>query len=497
MEITILSFLLFALFLLSILLLSLKPKTKSQTLGPLPPGPKPLPLIGNLLQLGPMPHITFTSFSKTYGPIFSLKLGQVTTIVISSHELAKQLFQNHDLALAARFVPACLHVDKHIEWSMPWIAPGPRWRSLRRVCTMELFTTQRLDEYGYLRKQKVQELMDFISQSPKQEIPVEISRVAFTTSLNLLSRTIFSIDLSSYSSQELKSTVEGIMDVAGSPNLSDYFPILAKWDLQGQKRKMGGHFKKMHDIFDEQINRRMKDKEEGLTAKNDFLDVLLESQLGAEGQSELRQALRSLFTDLFAAGSDTSSSTVEWAMAELLRNPNLMKKAHDELTSVIGPNREMEESDISQLPFLKAVVKETLRLHPAAPFLLPRRAQESVELGGFTIPKGSQVLVNVWAIGRDEKIWEDPSKFNPERFLDSEIDFKGRDFELIPFGAGRRICPGLPLGYRMVHLMLGTLLHRFEWKLSEEATKNIDMSERFGVTLCMASHLKAIAVETP
>ncbi|KAJ3682615.1 hypothetical protein LUZ60_015188 [Juncus effusus] len=498
MEITIASFLLFSVFLLSILL-SIKPKTK-QTLPPFPPGPKPLPLVGNLLQLGStsQPHVTFTSLSKTYGPIFSLKLGQVTTIVISSKEYAKQVFQNHDAALAARHVPAALHVRNHHEWSMAWLAPGPRWRSLRRVCAMELFTTQRLDEYGFLRRQKVQELMDYISESAKQGIPVEIGRVAFTTSLNLLSRTIFSTDLadlSSRSSQQLKSVVSKLMEVGGSPNISDYFPILAKLDLQGKLKKMDALAEKLQVIIDEQIDRRMKEREDGSTAKNDFLDVLLGSQLGVEGLEDLYQLLRSLFSDLFVAGNDTSSSTVEWAMAELLNDPISMKKARDELSSVIGPKREMEESDINELPFLKAVVKETLRLHPPVPFLLPRRAQESVELGGFTIPKNSQVLINVWAIGRDETTWEDPFKFNPMRFLEREVDFRGRDFELIPFGAGRRICPGLPLAYRMVHLMLGSMLHRFEWKLPEETmTKGHDMSEKFGVTLCMASHLKAIAV---
>ncbi|KAJ3684510.1 hypothetical protein LUZ61_013674 [Rhynchospora tenuis] len=287
------------------------------------------------------------------------------------------------------------------------------------------------------------------------------------------------------------------MVVGGSPNVSDFFPVLTSLDLQGVRRKLKHHDKLFRHVFEEQIDCRIENRKEGSIACNDLLDVLLDTQLGAKEQ-EHRQALLSIFGDLFVAGTDTSSNTVEWAMAELLQNPVTMATLNYELASVVGPEREMEESDISQLPYLQAVVKETLRLHPPVPFRLPRRAQETVVFGNYLIPEGAKLLVNVWAISRDETTWPDPLKFRPERFLERDIDFKGRDFELIPFGAGRRICPGMPLAYRMVHLMLGSLLHRFEWQLPEEEAKNgLDMSEKFGVTLAMAQHLKAIAIPIP
>jgi cytochrome P450 len=144
-----------------------------KALYPLPPGPKPYPLVGNLLQLGPtsLPHVTFTSLSKTYGPIFTLQLGQVTTIIISSHEYARKLFQNHDLALAGRHEPDSVRAQSHHEWSIPWLQPSPRWRSLRRLCTTELFTSRRLDSQVLLRREKVQELLDFVSKSSKEVHP--------------------------------------------------------------------------------------------------------------------------------------------------------------------------------------------------------------------------------------------------------------------------------------------------------------------------------------
>ena len=171
-----------------------------------------------------------------------------------------------------------------------------------------------------------------------------------------------------------------------------------------------------------------------------------------------------MLQDLFVAGTDTtsSSSTLEWAMAELLHNPEKLLKARMELLQTIGQDKQVKESDITRLPYVQAVVKETFRLHPAIPVLLPRRVEEDTDIKGFTVPKNAQVLVNAWAIGRDPKTWENPNSFVPERFLGLNMDVKGQNFELIPFGAGRRICLGLPLAIRMVHLMLA-LLEFYVW----------------------------------
>ena len=184
-------------------------------------------------------------------------------------------------------------------------------------------------------------------------------------------------------------------------------------------------------------------------------------------------------------------------MAELLQNPIKMAKAKRELQEVLGQDGIVQESDISKLPYLQAIVKETLRLHPSAPLLVPHKAETDVEICSFTVPKNSQVLVNAWAIGRDPSTWStNPDKFVPERFLECEIDVKGRDFELIPFGAGRRICIGLPLAHRMVHLMLASLLHSCSWKLEDGVKpEDMDMNEKFGITLQKAQPLRAIPIK--
>ncbi|ERN14972.1 hypothetical protein AMTR_s00032p00218900 [Amborella trichopoda] len=200
---------------------------------------------------------------------------------------------------------------------------------------------------------------------------------------------------------------------------------------------------------------------------------------------------------MYAAGSETTATTVEWAMAELLHNPNKMAMAKQELKENIGSTMHtVEETDLGRLPYLQAVVKETLRLHPPVPLLLPHRADVTVKVRGYVIPKHTQVLVNAWAIGRDVQVWENPTAFIPERFVGSNINYKGRDFQYIPFGAGRRICPGLPLGVRMVQIVLASLLHSFDWELPDGLKpEEMDMRDKFGVTLQKAVPLEAVPVK--
>ncbi|XVE64955.1 hypothetical protein DITRI_Ditri07aG0143000 [Diplodiscus trichospermus] len=296
----------------------------------------------------------------------------------------------------------------------------------------------------------MEQLVANVQRSCQRGEAINIGQAAFETTINLLSNTIFSTDLvdpSSPIAQEFRKTVWGIMEEAGKPNLADYFPTLRKIDPQGNI---------------EELN------------KNNVMHLLLV---------------------LFVAGTDTTSSTLEWAMAELLSNPQVLLRAKKEAEQTIGKGNPVDESNINRLPYQQAIIKETFRMHPAIPLLLPRRAGADAEICGFTEPEGAQVLVNAWAMGRDPSLWESPSAFMPERFLGSEIDVKGRDFELIPFGAGRRMCPGLPLANRMLHLMFGSLIHSFDWKLEGGMSpKDINMEEKFGLSLQMAEPLRAIPI---
>ncbi|XP_043693437.1 geraniol 8-hydroxylase-like [Telopea speciosissima] len=467
----------------------------------LPPGPVGLPIVGSLFKIGNKPNESLAGLAKTYGPLMTLKLGCLTNIVVSSATMAKEVLQTHDQAFAGRIIRDATRVLNFHQKSIIWLPPSSRWRSLRKLCKDQIFTAQKLDASESLRRQKVRELLAHVSESAQVGRAVDIGQATFTTTLNLLSNTIFSVDLvgpDSEIGQEFKAMVWGMMEEIGRTNLSDFFPILIPLDPQGVRRRMTIYSRRLHKLLDEMIDQRLYSRASlpsPPTRNNDLLDVLLDHF--QDSTSEFgRPDIRALLAEIFVAGTDTTSTTLEWAMAELLHNPDSMAKVQSELQKNVGGVKQVEETDVARLPYLQGVVKETLRLHPPIS-VVPRKAETEVEICGFTIPKDAQVLVNLWAIFRDPSIWTNPVSFVPERFLgSSRIDFIGRDFELIPFGAGRRICPGMPLALRMVHLMLASLLQSFDWKIEDGMSpKDMDMTDKFGVTLQKALPLRAIPIE--
>ncbi|KAI3681658.1 hypothetical protein L6452_36460 [Arctium lappa] len=477
----------------------------SQRNSRLPPGPYPFPIIGNLLEVGNKPHRSLAILSKRYRPLMSLILGTKTTIVVSSPDMAKEFFHTNDQSFSGRSITEAIRAVDHYKFSLVWSPVGDQWRRLRRITKEYLFSMQCLDASELLRRDKVRELLDHVNRCSTDEKAVNIGATTFTTILNILSMLIFSLDFSQYdsvSSQEFKDTIWALMEYGGKANLADFFPILKPLDPQCIVRRGSVHMKKLLSIFDKLIDQRLQTKlssssYNGVSSTgNDVLNLLL--NLKHKDESEFSQNhLGHLFVDLFVAGTDTTSSTVEWAMAELIRNPDKMATARSELVKLMQyKNRSIEERDITQLPYLRAVIKETFRLHPPAPFLVPHEAIHDVEVYGFVVPKNAQILCNVCAKGRDPNIWSDPEKFMPERFLEVEIDYKGQYFDLIPFGTGRRICPGLNIAHRMLHMTLGSLIHKFDWKLEGDMrAEDMDMEEKFGITLQKNVPLMAIPIK--
>ncbi|TVU47728.1 hypothetical protein EJB05_07337, partial [Eragrostis curvula] len=353
----------------------------------LPPGPRPLPLIGNLLDLGAHPHRSLARLAERHGPVMALRLGAVTTVVASSADAARDVLQRHDAAFAARSVPDAARACAHDRHSMGWLPPSsPRWRALRKVCAGELFAPHRLDARATqsLRHEKVRQLESHVAWLAHEgDGVVDVGRVAFATVRNLLSCAVFSVDLDERGAPwELKDVITEFTVAVGVPNVSDFFPAVAPLDPQRLRRRVVRVFQRMYAMFDEQIERRLRERAAGELPRNDFLDVLLDYRGTEDGRGFDRQTLLTLLTDLFSAGSDTSASTVEWAMAELLQNPSSMAKARDELAQVMGSKPEIEESDIGKLKYLQAIVKETFRLHPPGPLLLPHQAETAAEIGG-------------------------------------------------------------------------------------------------------------------
>ncbi|PON56113.1 Cytochrome P450, E-class, group I [Parasponia andersonii] len=491
------------LLLLLLLLLFYLHNRKSSGHGRLPPGPPGWPILGNLFDLGTMPHRSLAGLRHKYGDVILLRLGAINTMVILSSRASTEFFKNHDMSFVERTITETSRALDYDKGSLALAPYGSYWRVLRRLVTVDMLVAKRINETAFVRRKCVDTMLSWIEQEEGgggNYKGVHIARFVFLMSFNLLGNLMLSRDLldpNSEDGSEFFEAMKRLMEWGGHANLADFFPWLRWLDPQGLRRKMERDLGKAMEIAskfvkerkNEQVNR---DKER----RKDFLDVLLEFEgNGKDEPANISDRDLNIFIlEIFLAGSETTSSTIEWALTELLLHPEAMAMAKAELTRVIGPNRKLEENDIENLPYLQAIIKETLRLHPPIPFLVPRRAVNDTVFMGYFIPKNTQVFVNAWAIGRDPDVWNDPSFFKPERFIESKTDYKGQHFELIPFGAGRRMCAGVPLAHRVLHLVLGSLLHHFDWRLDETSVtrETMDMKDRLGITIRKFEPLLAI-----
>ncbi|MCL7029073.1 hypothetical protein MKW94_010416 [Papaver nudicaule] len=473
----------------------------------LPPGPQGFPLIGNVLDLGFKPHEKLSLLKLRYGPLIWLRLGSINTVVISSARAASEMFKHHDTSFCDRHVISTLmHDDSLHKGSIGLSDYGPYWKMIRRLCATELFCKRRLENGMAMRRLCVDQLIGWISDEAKSNpgTAIEITRFAFAANFNLTGNLVLSkedlADPKSAVVNNFFNLTSEIMEIIAKPNISDYFPFLSWLDLQGLRKKTIKLSKMLAAItngfVEERLQMRMSNCYHPANNCPDFLDVLI--QFEGNGKDEPAKLsvkqIQTLMVEFFMAANEAISITVEWALSELLRNPEMMITLKSEITEVVGRGEKFVEEHIQQLPYLNAIIKETLRIHPPGAFTIPRKVRNDMEVMGYSIPKGTMVLVNIWGIGRDPDHWDDPNTFRPERFMGTEIDYRGRHFEYIPFGAGRRICPGLPLAQQMVQLMLGSLLQAFEWKLEEGLDpEKLDMSDKVRFSLRRAIPLKVVA----
>ncbi|KAH9323532.1 hypothetical protein KI387_018171, partial [Taxus chinensis] len=296
-----------------------------------------------------------------------------------------------------------------------------------------------------------------------------------------------------YSDDELsggmvfREMVSEISAVAGAFCIGDYIPFLDWLDLQGLRRRMRA-VDKVFDgfaekVIDEHINcRREKERGQEDQGVKDIVDVLLnmaESESQGKEMKITRVHIKAIIMDILSAGVETTSTTLEWAISELIRNPYVMEKAQQEIDLVASRHRLLKESDVAHCEYLRCIVKETFRLHPPAPLLLPHESMRACSVNGYYIPPRTILFVNIWAMGRDDSIWDDPLQFKPERFIGKKIDVQGQDFDLLPFGTGRRGCPGISMGISVIELALAELIHCFDWHVEDE----LNMDEVFGLTV--------------
>ncbi|KAG0469507.1 hypothetical protein HPP92_016207 [Vanilla planifolia] len=476
----------------------------------LPPGPRPWPIIGNLNLIGALPHRSIHALSKQYGPLMQLRFGSFPVVVGSSVTMAKLFLKTHDLAISGR---PTTNAGKHTAYNysdITWSQYGPYWRQARKMCMTELFSQKRLDSYEHIRSAELRRLLHRLFHAAGK--PILLKDHLSTLSLNVISRMVFgrryldpevtedpTVPQPLVTPEEFKKMLDELFLLNGVLNIGDSIPWLNFLDLQGYVRRMKALGIKlnrfMEHVLDEHMARRVVEGEK-FTAR-DMVDVLIQFAENPLLDVKLsRDSLKAFSQDLIAGGTESSAVTVEWAMSELLRRPEAMEKAMEELDRVVGRERWVEEKEAAELPYISAIVKETMRLHPVALMLVPRLAREDVVIDGYDIPAGTRVLVNTFSIGRDPEIWEDPVEFRPERFLGSEVDVKGQDFELLPFGSGRRMCPGYALGIRVIHSSLASILQGFHWRLPDGIRPDqISMEEVFG--LSTPKKIPLVAVATP
>ncbi|GAA0186108.1 oxygenase [Lithospermum erythrorhizon] len=468
----------------------------------LPPGPPGWPVFGHMFNLGSDPHMATAKLGERYGPVIWLRLGSINTMVILSAKAAAEFFKNHDLSFADRKIIGTMHSHDYHQSSLALAPYGSFWRMLRRICTVEMFVQKKINETESFRRKCVDDMMLWIEEEANNVMEegggIQVTRFIFLASFNMVGNLMLSRDLvdpKSKTASEFYTAMMGVMEWSGKPNISDLFGFLKSFDLQGLKRKNDRDMGKAMEIVSAFVKERMNEQKEGQEKRKDFLDVLLEFEgNGKDEPDKLSEHNINVFIlEMFLAGSETTSSTAEWVLTELLHHPEEMTKVQAEIDKVVEAGKKFEEKDIDKLPYLQAVVKEGLRLHPPIPFLIPRRATCDANFMDYQIPTNTQVLVNAWAIGRDPDCWDDPTSFKPQRFIGSKVDYKGQNFEYIPFGAGRRMCVGISLGHRMLHFMLGSLLHEFDWELDGSIKgKPIDMRERVGSTMRKFVPLKAV-----
>ncbi|KAL5778156.1 hypothetical protein ACOSP7_011082 [Xanthoceras sorbifolium] len=478
--------------------------TDSTTSVRLPPGPKGLPLIGNLHQLDQSkPHYYFFELSKQFGPLISLRLGFVPTLVVSSAKMAKEVMKTHDLEFCSR--PALLGQQK-LSYNGLDLCAAPfndYYREMRKLCVVHLFNTNRVHQYRPIRENEVSRMIKKISKSAATAVatkPVNLSELMMSLTCTIICRIGFGkrYEDEGVERSRFHALLNETQAMFGIFFFSDFLPFMGWVDkLTGLISRLEKNFKEFDAFYQKLIDEHL-DPKRPKSSHEDIIDVLLEIKKQGGFKIDLTwDHIKGILMNVFVAGTDSGAASVIWAMTYLMKYPRVMIKVQEEVRNLIGGKGFVDEDEVQKLPYLKAVIKETMRLQPIVPLLVPRETTEKCILNGYEIPSKTLVFVNAWAIGRDPEIWDNSEKFYPERFIGSSIDMKGQHFELIPFGAGRRICPGLHMGIATVELALANLLYKFDWEMPLGFKKeDLDFDVIPGITMHKKNVLLLLAKNT-
>ncbi|KAG9440738.1 hypothetical protein H6P81_020903 [Aristolochia fimbriata] len=486
---------------------------------PTPPEvPGRLPFLGHIHRLAdnrvPLSR-TLAEFADKHGPLVAFRIGVRRAVVASTWETAKQCFTTNDMALASRPTTAA---GKYLGFNYAnfGFAPyGPYSREIRKIAVLELLSPRRLELLRHVRAAEVdlamEDLYKLIPAAGKDdEIEVDLKQwfgdLAFNNIvMSVVGKRYYGANVTE-DAEEVNKFRRALLDLfflGGNPVPSDAVPMLEWFDIGGRIRAMKKTAKDLDALASiwlkehREIRRQLSqdhDDHNHAVPDRDFLDIMLTKMDKSQFvDHDLDTVIKATCVTMILAGTDTTSIALTWALSLLLNNPHVLKKAQEELDTEIGKDRDANESDIKNLPYLRAIIKETMRLHPSSHITGLHLATEDCSVDGYRIPAGTVVLANIWKIQRDPRIWPDPLEFVPERFLtgvNADMDLKGTHFELMPFSAGRRMCPGGPFALQILHLALARLLHEFD--VRKPGDEPIDMTESPGITNPKATPLRVL-----
>ncbi|RYQ80755.1 hypothetical protein Ahy_Scaffold1g106952 isoform J [Arachis hypogaea] len=460
----------------------------------LPPGPPYLPIVGNLHQLKQPLHRCLYELSQKYGKVFSLWFGSRLVVVVSSQTAAQECFSKNDIVLANR--PYFL-VGKYIAYNYTTLVSSPygdHWRNLRRIVATEVLSTHRLDSFLEIRRDEILRLVQKLALKAstndddfaRVELSSMFSEMAYNTIMRMVSgKRYYGDDCDVTDVEEAKlfrEIIKELMVLAAADNPGDFIALLRWFRLDDLEKRL----KRISKRTDSFLQGLVDEHRSSMRNTNTMIDHLLTLQ-HSHPEYYTDQIIKGLILAMMVAGTETSAITIEWALSNLLNHPQVLEKARMELDTHVGQDRLLEEDDLTKLTYLHNIISETLRLYPAAPMLLPHLSAQDCTLGGYHVPRNTLVFVNAWAIHRDPDLWAQSSTFMPQRF--ENADANNNPYGFMPFGMGRRACPGSGLAQRTLGLTLGSLIQCFDWKRIGE--EEVDMTEGHGTLMSKAIPLEA------
>ncbi|KAG6544377.1 hypothetical protein Mapa_014211 [Marchantia paleacea] len=470
----------------------------------LPPGPKGWPVVGNLLDLGVYPHQSLQKLADKYGPVMFLTLGSVPTLVVSSSEMAQEVLKHQDHVFSSRPKTTMGELVMYKSSDMAFSPIGDLWKYMRKLSANEVFHTKRISELETLRREEILTTIGEMLEAGNDG-PVQINERLANLILNIQTRVLFRKRYNVFGKSEKDLNFEDAREasefhklnqdlaICGHFVVGDYIPSM-RW-ADSAAGGVLAKLSKLHQDLDKFFGKIIEEHKSALqnhpksSDEMAFVDLLLQQHSDTLSDDRMKAYL----LDMLMAGTDTTNQEIMWSLCELMRHPHVLKKVQKELDDAVGRDRVVEESDLGQLNYLRAVIKESFRLHPVLPLMFPHLSNNATKVAGYDIPKNCSTFVNVYAIMRDPNLWKDPLTFNPDRFLNSTIEVKGQDFELLPFGSGRRMCPAVHYALRIVEHSLAKILHMCELSLpSGVEPLDIDVTESVGITCTPKKPLLAL-----